>query len=336
MLFFSSFLFFLIIFLFLLKLFEYLLNYSLIPFFLYKLKQSYHLTFLISFNFFFLFYNSFLTISNIIFSSSLSSSPSSSSSSTSSSPSSSSSSSSLPFNLINSINKFLHFNFQFDEIFILKVKLNLFPKILVEINELKIKGYSLSPSEWNWNIIEKTLSENRLDIIDLITNNIIKKLTSLCKNEVVLSYFNLPLFIVDIIIANVSLKITSISVEFCARRSGHIDDVTLKVEMEELIVTPTRNYYKLLFTPMFEMDVNIKNISVTSCCYKLDKTKNLPIIPPLLYPVCITGSIVLPKIITQMIQKRPLPSKYCQLNLKASHLTIDFCALNAIEVLNFA
>jgi hypothetical protein len=87
------------------------------------------------------------------------------------------------------------------------------------------------------------------------------------------------------------------------------------------------------------MSVEITNISVTSCSYRDDddttQTPSTSPPPPLLYPACIHGSITLPKITSQMIRKEPLLTKYCQLNLKADHLTVDFCALNAIEVLNF-
>jgi hypothetical protein len=90
------------------------------------------------------------------------------------------------------------------------------------------------------------------------------------------------------------------------------------------------------------MSVDITNIAVTSSTYGDDEqgTQSLPspsfsAPPPLLYPTCINGSITLPKITSQMIRKEPLVTKYCQLNLTACHLTVDFCALNAIEVLNF-
>lgn len=85
------------------------------------------------------------------------------------------------------------------------------------------------------------------------------------------------------------------------------------------------------------MNVAIEEISLLSRLYgdeKLNTDRAHPT-PPMLYPANIQGTIVLPKIVSQMIQKQPLLTKFCQLDLKADHLVVDFCALNAIEVLNF-
>jgi hypothetical protein len=85
------------------------------------------------------------------------------------------------------------------------------------------------------------------------------------------------------------------------------------------------------------MSVAIKEISLASRLYGDEKmdVDRAHHTPPMLYPTNIHGTIVLPKIVSQMIQKQPLLTKYCQLDLKADHLVVDFCALNAIEVLNF-
>jgi hypothetical protein len=85
------------------------------------------------------------------------------------------------------------------------------------------------------------------------------------------------------------------------------------------------------------MDVGIKGICLTSRPYGDAKMNvdRVHLTPPMLYPANIHGTIVLPKIVSQMIQKQPLLTKYCLLDLRADHLVVDFCALNAIEVLNF-
>ena len=57
--------------------------------------------------------------------------------------------------------------------------------------------------------------------------------------------------------------------------------------------------------------------------------------PPLLYPTTVTGCVVLPKIVSQMLRPEPLRTKFCHLDLKAPHMTVDFGAVNALGVINF-
>jgi hypothetical protein len=58
--------------------------------------------------------------------------------------------------------------------------------------------------------------------------------------------------------------------------------------------------------------------------------------PPLLYPATVTGSVTLPKILSQMLRQDPLRTKYCHLDLKAPHMVVDFGAVNALGVVNFS
>ena len=57
--------------------------------------------------------------------------------------------------------------------------------------------------------------------------------------------------------------------------------------------------------------------------------------PPLLYPAVVTGSVQLPKILSQMLRQDPLRTKYCHLELKAPHMTVDLGTVNALGVVNF-
>lgn len=57
--------------------------------------------------------------------------------------------------------------------------------------------------------------------------------------------------------------------------------------------------------------------------------------PPLLAPADLTGIIRLPKILTQMIQVHPIPTKTCYLMIASDHLVVDAGAVNAIALLNF-
>lgn len=82
------------------------------------------------------------------------------------------------------------------------------------------------------------------------------------------------------------------------------------------------------------MDVTITGLSLASVYYEDDKVDKLEI-PPLLYPTNVQGNILLPKITSQLIRNEALLSKFCRLDLKVDHITVDLCAVNAVEVLNF-
>lgn len=82
------------------------------------------------------------------------------------------------------------------------------------------------------------------------------------------------------------------------------------------------------------MNIAITGLSLTSSYYDESAIEKREI-PPLLYPTNVQGSITLPKITSQLIRNEPLLSKYCRLDLKVDHITVDLCAANAVEILNF-
>jgi hypothetical protein len=162
----------------------------------------------------------------------------------------------LPLSLLDTVNKFLHLNCQFDVLNIDLVQVTLLPRIRVLVSGFQMRAYSKSPNDWHPEDIEHELASSRLETIDSLTAAINSKLKSNPLNSS-MSLLHLPMHCVDILIATAILEMRSISVRFCAHRSGQPDDTLVEVKLDQLLVNPSGSYTNFLYGPMFQVHLDL-------------------------------------------------------------------------------
>lgn len=74
--------------------------------------------------------------------------------------------------------------------------------------------------------------------------------------------------------------------------------------------------------------------SITCICFLYARIET-PILPSMLHPVSVKACLTLPKILSQMITKRPTAFKYCALDIEADKMTVDMCETNVTNLINF-
>ena len=239
--------------------------------------------------------------------------------------------------VMKSLNKTLHYNCQFEVFSIKKIQIRVIPYIHLEVDGVTFKGYALPPSQWSMEGVMDALKQNRLKSLDEITRRIYKvlyrsfKVTKLLEN-VMKSMFLKVLHCVDIVIGTAYCDIRNVNASFCAVRSFTDKDITVLTHIGLIEVKPSSSFSYSFYSPMFKMSVKVEDVSLTSRYISNDELAA----PPMLAPLTVAGFITLPKILSQMIRKEALPSKYCHLDLKAPHAIVDLGKVNTQGLMNFS
>lgn len=233
--------------------------------------------------------------------------------------------------ILDMLNGGCHDSCHFEIVKVGSIRIQLFPYILAEIKDVDVRMFALPPDEWSVESVLQAMRSTRSDLFDVLTDRIQWKRKN---KKIIAVIFPLQTFflaIVDLVLSSARVNMFNICVAYRVNRRLDLEPSSIAAIIGELRVTPASFSTEYFFSPMMKMHYYIKDVSLF--CQPVG---GAPIDPPLLEPALVSGSIALPKILSQMIRAEPLESKYGHLDVTAEHLVVHGTLQNLISLSDFS
>jgi hypothetical protein len=237
--------------------------------------------------------------------------------------------------LMSIVNKLCHDSCQFVVFKIGSVHVQLVPYILVEVRDLAVQMNALPPDEWSVDNVMNAMKASRSELFDMLTETIQWKRKNKKWKAVVAPTQAAILSLVDFVLASARLNMYNVQVGYRLNRSLDIESSCIVASIGMLVVSPVSFSFDYFFSAGMTMNYEIH--SVSAFCQSLtDNIAGVEAQMPLLEPAFVSGTIRLPKIISQMIRPDPLESKYGYLVVNATDLVVNGNLENLIGVSDFS
>jgi hypothetical protein len=237
--------------------------------------------------------------------------------------------------LMSIVNKLCHDSCQFVVFKIGCVHVQLVPYILVEVRGLAVHMDALPPDEWSVDSVMCALKASRSELFDLLTETIQWKRKNKKWKAVAAPAQAALLSLVDFILASARLNMYNVQVGYRLNRRLGIEPSCIVANIGMLVVSPVSFSLDYFFSSGMTMNFEIHSVSAY-CQSVSDNTAGAEAQMPLLEPASVSGTIRLPKIISQMIRPDPLESKYGYLVVNATNLVVNGNLENLIGVSDFS